>query len=182
MLKEIQLNDRKVQYSMVYKNVKNINLRIKPDGSVTVSANINVSETIIEEFLKSKENFIIDVLDRFKNVVENTKYFSEDEIKNVILDKCKEAFPYYEAKGIRYPVIKFKKMISRWGSCHTKKGVLTFNVNLMYTPMECIEYVVHHEFTHFIVPNHSQAFYTELSKTCPEWKRIRNNLKKIVLK
>ena len=89
---------------------------------------------------------------------------------------CKKAYPYFELRGIEYPEIKFKKMISRWGSCHSKRKILTFNINLMYARLECIEYVVLHEFTHFLVPNHSSKFYDELKKVCPDWKVLRKEL------
>lgn len=182
MLKEIQLKDRTIQYNLIYKNVKNINLRIKPDGSLSVSANRYVSENMVDDFLKSKATFILGVLEKFENSGENTQYFSDKEIKNIILNICDKVYPYYREKGIDYPTIKFRKMTSRWGSCHTKKRTLTFNTNLMYAPIHCTEYVVHHEFTHFIVPNHSQKFYEELSKSCPDWKCRRQELKKIILK
>ena len=59
------------------------------------------------------------------------------------------------------------------------EGILKFNTNLMYAPRECIEYVVFHEFTHFIEANHSARFYSELEKVCPEWKERRKILKNI---
>ena len=50
MIKTIDLHDRVISYNLERKNVKNINLRIKADQSVYVSANSNVSEDIIEDF------------------------------------------------------------------------------------------------------------------------------------
>lgn len=71
---------------------------------------------------------------------------------------------------IKHPQIKFRRMVSRWGSCHFVNGILTFDTNLMYALTECIKYVVLHEFNHFLQPNHSDKFYDEFSKVCPEWK------------
>ena len=73
-------------------------------------------------------------------------------------------------------------MVSRWGSCNPTKGILTFNINLMYAPFECIEYVVLHEFTHFLQPNHSAKFYYELEKVFPNWRDCRKKLKEINIK
>ncbi len=39
MIKKLMLGDKTLQYNLEYKNVKNINLRIHPDGTVNVSAN-----------------------------------------------------------------------------------------------------------------------------------------------
>lgn len=181
MIREITLKNKKIEYELTIKNVKNINLRIYPDGRVTVSANKRVKIAFIEEFLISKQDFILKALDKYKNKEqkENIKYRTEEELKNLIIALCEKAYPYYEKYGIKYPVIKFRKMKTRWGSCHTVKGILTFNTQLIHAPMECIEYVVWHEFTHFLQANHSQNFYQELEKVYPHWHTSRKKLKEI---
>ena len=181
MLKEIHLNSVKIQYDMQYKNVKNINLRIKSDGSINVSANKYVPQKVIENFLISRADFILKALNRCENKEKQpcVQYFSESEIRSVILSLCRKVYPYFESRGVRYPEIKFRKMVSQWGNCRSSKGVLTFNTNLVYAPLECVEYVVLHEFTHFLQPNHSKLFYEELQKICPNWQECRSKLKKI---
>ena len=184
MNREIILGDRTIKYDLQYKKVKNINLRIKPDGSINVSVNKRVPQKVIDEFIISKADFIVRALEKYKNIPATVQkqYFTEDEVKEQIHDLCNKAFPYYEKRGIKYPEIKFRKMVSRWGSCHTKKGILTFSTNLMYAPAECIEYVVWHEFTHFLQPNHSTRFYDELAKVYPNWKECRKKLKEISIR
>ena len=184
MNREIILGDRTIKYDLQYKKVKNINLRIKPDGSINVSVNKRVPQKVIDEFIISKADFIVRALEKYKNIPATVQkqYFTEDEVKEQIHDLCNKAFPYYEKRGIKYPEIKFRKMVSRWGSCHTKKGILTFSTNLMYAPAECIEYVVWHEFTHFLQPNHSSKFYDELAKVYPNWKECRKKLKEISIR
>lgn len=181
MIKEIKTNNFKIKYDLQYKNVKNINLRIKADESICVSANRRVSQKVIEDFLISNQDFILKALERIKENSEKPKYqyYTESEVKEVILELCKKVYPYYKIKGIKFPQIKFRKMVSRWGSCHPQKGILNFNTNLMFSPFECIEYVVYHEFTHFLQANHSSKFYDELEKVCPNWKECRNKLKEI---
>ena len=178
----LYINENKfISYNLTYKKVRNINLRIKPDGSVHVSANKHVPQRVIDEFIISKADFILKALNSYENRSEQhqKQYFTEDEIRDVILKLCEKSYPYYGKFGIKYPQIKFRKMVSRWGSCHPTKGILTFNTNLMYAPYECIEYVVWHEFTHFLQANHSNKFYEELSKVCPDWKVWRKKLKEI---
>ena len=101
-----------------------------------------------------------------------------EEVKKIITDCCNRAYPYYEKMSIAFPKIKFRKMVSRWGSCHNVKKVLTFNTQLMYAPYECIEYVVWHEFTHFLQPNHSKKFYNQLAMFMPDWQERKNILEK----
>lgn len=181
MVEEICLNGKKIEYNIQYKNVKNINLRIKPDGTIYVSANKRVAKKIIDEFIRSKSSFILNALEKFndKSKTPLKQYFTEEEVCDFILKVCKRIYPYFEKRGIDYPKIKFREMISRWGSCHPTKGIVTFNTNLMYAPTVCVEYVVMHEFTHFLQANHSDKFYEELSKICPDWKECRRILKEI---
>lgn len=104
------------------------------------------------------------------------------ELKQKVMDKwikqqcistvslmCEAIYPKFQKYGVEFPKLKFRKMISRWGSCQPKRGSLTFNIALIETPMACIEYVVVHEFTHFLQPNHSKMFYTQLTMFMPDW-------------
>ena len=181
MIKTITLKGKNICYNLEYKRVKNINLRIKQDGSVYVSAGKHIPQNVIEDFLISKETFILKALERFRDrvVEERKQYFTEKELKTFILSLCESIYPYFEVKGIKYPQIKFRKMVSQWGNCRSSQGILTFNTNLVYAPPECIEYVVCHEFTHFLQPNHSKFFYVELEKICPSWRDCRKKLMKI---
>ena len=65
MKRIIELNGRTVEYDLERKNVKNLNLRIKADQSVYVSANHKVSEKTIQDFLQSKSDYILKALDRY---------------------------------------------------------------------------------------------------------------------
>lgn len=184
MIKEIKLNEKIIKYDLQYKRVKNINLRIKPDGSVHVSANRFHSQKLIESFLTSKADFITNALEKYEIRAQKPRhqYFSDDEITSIILELCEKIYPYFEEKGVGFPSIKFKPMVSQWGNCHYKKGVLNFSTNLRYAPIECIEYVVAHEFTHFLHPDHSINFYNELSKIMPDYKQRRQKLKEISIR
>jgi predicted metal-dependent hydrolase len=47
---------------------------------------------------------------------------------------------------------------------------------LLEAPVQCIEYVVAHEFTHFLEANHSRNFYKKLEAVMPDWKARKNKL------
>ena len=182
--KHINLGQKTIEYTLDYKHVKNINLRIKSDASVYVSANNRVSTSEIERFMLSKAEFILKAIEKFENTPkkERFQYFREDEIKEIITDICKKVYPCFESRGIKFPIVKFRKMVSRWGSCNYVKGIVTFNTALMYAPYECIEYVVYHEFCHFLQANHSKKFYDELERVCPKHKEYRKILKGISIR
>lgn len=51
------------------------------------------------------------------------------------------------------------------------------NSRLIETPISCIEFVMMHEFCHFIHPDHSKAFYALMTRVMPDWqerKRVLN--------
>ena len=182
MLKEINIGGRIIVYNLIYKKVKNINLRINSKGEISVSARKSINEKFIEDFLILKRDFIFNALDKVSNAPALTKYFEVEDLKSFIKIVCRNIYPYYEKRGIEYPEIKFRKMISQWGNCRPKQNVLTFSTNLIYAPKECVEYVVYHEFTHFLEANHSKVFYDELFNVCPDWKKLRDKLKEIYIK
>ena len=86
---------------------------------------------------------------------------------------CRAYFPYFSALGYPYPELRLRKMTSRYGTCHTKKHIITISTALVRSPLPLLEFVVLHELVHFIHPNHSPAFYKELTTLMPDWKARR---------
>lgn len=66
MQRTIQIEGSPLQYTLERKNVKNLNLHVRKDGSVYVSANAVVPEEKIDEFLVSKGTFIRNAQRRFQ--------------------------------------------------------------------------------------------------------------------
>ena len=83
---------------------------------------------------------------------------------------CKEICPMFREYGVTYPLVKIRDMKSRWGSCQPQKKVITLNGKMIAAPREAIEYVVLHEFAHFVHPNHSKDFYGLVESLMPDWK------------
>lgn len=75
------------------------------------------------------------------------------------------------------PQIEIKKYKGRWGSCFYEKQKVTFNLSLVYLRKELIDYVIVHELTHFLQPNHSPQFYQEVQKRLPDYKYRQECLK-----
>lgn len=65
VMRSIQVEDRRITYQLEYKPVKNINLRVRKDGSVYASANQLVAPTEVDTFVRSKGSFILRAIDRF---------------------------------------------------------------------------------------------------------------------
>ena len=62
MNKTIVINNREINYELNRKKVKNLNLRIKPDGTISVSVNNRVSQEKIDSFLVEHSDFILNTL------------------------------------------------------------------------------------------------------------------------
>lgn len=184
MIRAVEVKGKTIEYDLQIKSVKNINLRINTEGKISVSANRWVSKKSVDSFVASKADLIFGALAKIeeKKATPRVQHYSEKELKELVLKLCREVFPYFEKRGVKCPEIKFRKMVSQWGNCHPTKGILTFSTSLVYAPYECIEYVVWHEFTHFLQANHSPLFYEELSYVCPDYKERRKKLKEIKIR
>lgn len=73
-----------------------------------------------------------------------------------------------------------KQMKTEWGSCVPSKRVLIFNLGLARVPRECIEFVVVHEFCHFLIDNHNKLFESLMTKRLPNWRMLRKQLNSFV--
>ena len=87
-----------------------------------------------------------------------------------------------EAPSLRIPApnIVILRMAKRWGSC-TDTGNILVNVELIKTPLDCIEYLIMHELCHLRVHNHSPSYFRLLSRCMPDWKRRKARLDSFVI-
>ncbi len=73
--------------------------------------------------------------------------------------------------------ITIREQKTRWGSC-SSLGNLNFNWKLIMAPPEALDYVVIHELCHMIEMNHSPAFWAQVERRMPDYKKWRDYLKK----
>lgn len=78
---------------------------------------------------------------------------------------------------IPYPVLKVRKMNSRHGVCNRKNKTITINSELIKRDIKYIDYVIIHELCHFIYFDHSSDFWNKVSEYCPEYKKIKKEMK-----
>ena len=180
--------EKKINYILERKQVKNINLRVRPDGIVKVSASPRVDESQIDDFVLSKAEFILKALERFESAETTERQFQEELVKAksgqeslladpaIFTEILDEVYPAFIPYGIARPKLRIRTMKSCWGSCLVNKGIITLNRKLLMQPRECIEYVVVHELCHFIHPNHSKEFYKFMEQFMPDWKERKGRL------
>ena len=233
MLRTVEADGNAISYTLERKPVKNINLRIRADQCVYVSAPKDVAAKMVDAFVVEKSAYILRALKKFKDKNrdaasehsfvngETVKFLGRNlrlkvknasrskvesdesyvtlyvkDVQDVDLKKrvletwlrkkckdeitaiCKKVYPQVKKYGIAFPEIQLREMVSRWGSCSPKKGFMTFNTALIAMPVSCIEYVVTHEFTHFLYPNHSKKFYQQLATFMPDWEERKKRLER----
>lgn len=84
---------------------------------------------------------------------------------------------YFQAKmGVHPKQIKILDLQHRWASC-TPGGNLNFHWKCMMAPLTIIDYIVVHELTHLIHPNHTTAFWNEVDKVMPDFQERKEWLK-----
>lgn len=215
--KVVQCRKYPITYTLVTKQVKNINMRISSKGEVVVSANPFVPMDKIDDFVSSKVSWIVkhqkSMQERSQKSMIDDKHiilfgnslkirkttgkynhvsydkdtlyvqcreqadpekvirqFLDKLCRDVFLDIATLTFRSLSNYHLEFPDVKIRDMKSRWGSCTPTKNSITLNRKLIHYPFEFIEYVVLHEFVHFIQPNHSKAFYNIIENYMPDYK------------
>lgn len=180
--------EKNIKYILERKQVKNINMRVRPDGSVRVSAGPWADASQIDDFVLSKAEFILKAMKRFENMAEAEEKYQEELVKakagreslladvSLFTEILDEFYPLFVPYGVKKPKLRVRTMESCWGSCLVNKGIITLNRKLLMKPRECIEYVVVHELCHFIHPNHSKQFYGFMEQFMPDWKERKARL------
>ena len=70
---------------------------------------------------------------------------------------------------------------SRWGSC-SSKGKITLNSELVKLDPVLIDYVIIHELCHLKHHNHGPDFHKMLGELIPDYKSLRKDLRKYVIR
>ena len=102
------------------------------------------------------------------------KYISKN-IVDIYLERLNYWYNMFE-EDIPVPNLKIRKMTSRWGVCNIKNHNVTLNYQLSKYDICCLDYVIVHELSHFIHPNHSRDFWNLVSKYYPRYKECRRML------
>ena len=122
----------------------------------------------------------------FDTEINDNKIYAKDDksfnkfftkyIFNIYSERLDYWYNRFE-ENIPYPNLKIRKMTSRWGVCNIKNHNVTLNLELSKYDIIALDYVIVHELSHFIYPNHSKYFWSLVSKYYPNYKEVRKMLK-----
>ena len=161
---------KSVSYILTYKKVKNINLRVKSDLSICVSSNRYIAPHFIDDFVESKASWIEEAKKRISEIQPGSIEIDNVECMQLFEGISNKFFPLFSGILENKPVLKIRFMKSRWGVCHITKNYITLNKALFNKPLAAIEYVILHEYVHFLHPNHQKGFYDMLQKLMPDYR------------
>ena len=198
----IEIKGIRFEVEITHKRIKNLYLRLK-GNRIMASAPLRMPDYEVYRFIESKRDWIFRAYDQMKykerisNLYRGGEYFYLfDEPYRLVRQigrsnvsiQDKTIFLRYKDDsddGIHYLykvldkrlLMKCRIMKSKWGVCYTKKNSITISSYLIHYPLYCLEYIMVHEMTHFIVPNHSKRFYEVVVNNMPDYKRAVKRLK-----
>lgn len=160
-----------------------MSIHIGNDKQVIVKVPIGTSKAVAEDFMRGKKDWIVKHIQKIEAqtaLAEDMGVLTEENIR-AIKKKAKVLIPqrveyYSKLSGISYNRIFIRLQKSRWGSC-SSEGNLNFNCLLVLMPLEILDSVVVHELCHRRHMNHSKAFYDEVLKIFPDYKKCDKWLK-----
>lgn len=88
---------------------------------------------------------------------------------------AQRAFFFAKLHGMTPPRVFLSSANSRWGSCNSRREV-RFSWRLIKARPALIDYVVCHELAHLRHMNHSNAFWQEVERMCPEYRELKSEL------
>lgn len=109
----------------------------------------------------------------------------QTEIRKVVVKILRKQAKAYLSRRIdflaekydfKFQKLRFSHTGTRWGSC-SSSGTISLNIALMNLPHHLIDYVIIHELCHTRQMNHSQKFWAEVEKYCPNYKKYVQEMK-----
>ena len=188
----MQIQDKVYEVQVTFKRMKTVRLRVVAGGQIRLSAPYRTSRVWLEQFLRDREEWIRANVEKMsqKSVSKESadaagKTMTEAERRQALaylMPMVEKWYPVVASHGVSMPHVTVRRMSSRYGSCSVGRGRITLAAVLLDMPKECAEYVVLHELTHFLHPNHGREFYQFIEKHMPDYKRREKLLKEFPCK
>jgi predicted metal-dependent hydrolase len=99
------------------------------------------------------------------------------EAKRVIMERLTHFADRY---NLAYNRVFIRDQKTLWGSCSSERN-LSFNWQLIQTPLDIIDYIVAHELVHTEILRHSEAFWAKVASLYPQHRQARAWLKNFSL-
>lgn len=112
-----------------------------------------------------------------RHIAQDVRHWYEDQALQLYTDRIAHYAPLI---GVVPTQIKLSTARTQWGCC-TADGTVRLNTQLIKLPLRLIDYVVVHELSHLREMNHSARFWAVVASACPDYLRLRAELKAVAL-
>ncbi|MBP9702453.1 DUF45 domain-containing protein [Candidatus Woesebacteria bacterium] len=161
-------------YTLIRSLRSTVSLQIKRGGEIVVRAPHLYPRYLIDRFVESKERWLEKrINEQAKTMVAPTPFCTEDELKILIQ---KQITHYSTIMSLSPRSLRFTHVRTYWGSCGPT-GVISFNLKLVETSPEAVEYVVVHELAHLRWRGHGVRFWEMVKKYYPQVAEIKKELR-----
>ena len=168
-------------YRVVRSRRRTVALQVDQSGSVVVRAPMTLPVEEIRTFVEKHETWIHPQPPRpgpYRAAPPQPPPQEQEALRQQAKTLLPQRVAYWAGvMGVRPTGIRITSARTRFGSCSGKNS-LCFSLYLMAYPPEAIEYVVVHELAHIRHKNHSPAFYAEVERYLPDWRRRQALLKR----
>ena len=173
-------NSDKFKYSVVRSRRKSICIEIDRDHNIKVRAPLRMTDSQIQSFVDSRQNWIRSHLEIMQKRISNmsdeknpSTALTDADIK-ALSEQARIYIPsrvehFAQIIGVTYGRITIRHQKTRWGSC-SSRGTLSFNYRLIYGPAGPLDYVVVHELCHLTHMNHSKDFWNMVERIMPDYR------------
>ncbi|MBI2473639.1 M48 family metallopeptidase [Candidatus Uhrbacteria bacterium] len=188
MTHSITLNNETISYTLrMSARAKHLRFTLHPDGRFVVSAPARMSVQKIELYLVQKADWIVKKrkeINVHAPVVRNAKQSKAHFLKHkaAALERATMKVAHFnQCYKFTFGTITIRNQKTRWGSC-SKKGNLNFNYKIALLPEVLADYLVVHELCHLGAFNHSKKFWNLVARMIPNYKELRKELRKTILR
>lgn len=114
------------------------------------------------------------------NVVVDLRPVIEKHLRRLALQELPPRVMELAAQhGISVCRVTVRNQKSRWGSC-SRRGTISLNWRLIQSPAFVRDYIILHELAHRRQMNHSDKFWQEVARLCPDYLEAERWLKQHV--
>lgn len=179
------------------KRIKNLHIYVRPpEGSVLVTAPYRTTDAAIRQFITERMDWIRKSRARVREQAEareqkkcciflpggertqNDENLGASELSSILRKRIALRLPRLEAMtGLHAGRLSIRYMKTRWGSCTVRTGDIRINLDLVYFPDECLDYILLHELLHIRFHDHGQGFKAAMSAYMPDWRERKAKLR-----
>lgn len=162
-------------------------ITVHPDGRVVVTKPKRMSLVLVERFVASRKDWILETVARaYKRrgglpLIELPKPRKGSKAHKGAIESARALVRARLAHfntfyGFQYGSISIRNQKTRWGSCSAQNN-LSFNYQIAFLPSPLADYIIVHELCHTREHNHGERFWAQVARTIPNHKELRKEIR-----